>query len=209
MSSFYFDIMKDRLYTFAKSSLERRATQTVLHRINSVLVRLLAPILVYTSEEVWTEINHEGSSVHLSEWPVTNEKYTDNALNDKWEKIIKIKTDVARELEKMRVAKQIGSSLEAAVDLYTEDGEMLNLLKEYEHDFPMIFIVSEVNISNEPLDTSNKGEIFEKLSIKARVSDSDKCDRCWNYRKEVGKIEKHPTLCNRCAEVIEEVEAQT
>jgi len=85
---------------------------------------------------------------------------------------------------------------------------MLNLLKEYEADFPMIFIVSEVNISNEPLDFVNNGEIFEKLSINARVADSNKCDRCWNYRKEVGKIEKYSTLCNRCAEVNDEVEAQ-
>ena len=74
MSSFYFDIMKDRLYTFSKNSVERRATQTVLHRINTVLTKLLAPILVYTSEEVWMEIGHEEGSapcVHLSEWPVT------------------------------------------------------------------------------------------------------------------------------------------
>ena len=122
-------------------------------------------------------------------------------------RLLRVKTDVARELEKMRVAKQIGSSLEAAVDLYTEDAELLNLLKEYEADFPMIFIVSEVNISSETLDSASNGEIFDKLSIKARVSDSNKCDRCWNYRKEVGKIEKYPTLCNRCAEVIQEVEA--
>ena len=206
MSSFYFDIMKDRLYTFSKSSVERRATQTVLHRINSVLVRLLAPILVYTSEEVWNEISQDESSVHLSEWPVTNEQYTDTALNDKWEIIIKVKTDVARELEAMRAAKQIGSSLEAAVKLYTEDTELLGLLKEYENDLAMIFIVSDVTISDSPFDSANNGEIFEKLSIKASVADSNKCDRCWNYRKEVGKIEKYPTLCKRCADVIEETE---
>jgi isoleucyl-tRNA synthetase len=211
MSSFYFDIMKDRLYTFSKNSVERRATQTVLHRINTVLTKLLAPILVYTSEEVWAEIGHEDGSepcIHLSEWPATNKKYIDEALNDKLEQIIKIKTDVARELEKMRAAKKIGNSLEAAVDLYTEDTDMNNLLKEYEQDFPMLLIVSEVNISNTPLDSSNKGEIFDKLFINVRVSDSNKCDRCWNYRKEVGKVDKYPTLCNRCATVIEEVEHQ-
>ena len=161
---------------------------------------------MYTSEEVWNEINQDDSSVHLSEWPVTNKQYTDNTLNDKWEKIIKIKTDVARELEAMRAAKQIGSSLEATVDLYTEDVELLDLLKEYDADLPMILIVSEVNISDLSLDSANNGEIFEKLFIKTRVADSNKCDRCWNYRKEVGKIEKYPTLCHRCAEVIEEVE---
>ena len=211
MSSFYLDILKDRLYTFSKDSIERRAAQTVLHRINSVLVRLLAPILVYTSEEVWLEMTHDNDnipSVHLADWPVNNEKYIDKELDDKWEKIIQIRTDVARELEKMRASKQIGNSLEASVDLYSDDAEMLNLLKEYESDFPMIFIVSNVSVCEEPLDSSNKGEIFEKLFIKVSVSDSKKCDRCWNYRKEVGKIEKYPTLCNRCAEVIAEAEAQ-
>lgn len=211
MSSFYLDILKDRLYTFPKNSIERRAAQTVLHRINSVLVRLLAPILAYTSEEVWMEMTHDDdniTSVHLADWPVTNEKYIDEALNDKWEKIIKIRTDVARELEKMRASRQIGSSLEASVDLYTNDAEMLNLLKEYESDFPMIFIVSDVNICEEPPDSAGRGEIFEKLFIKVRQSESKKCDRCWNYREEVGKITKYPTLCNRCVAVIEEVEAQ-
>ena len=81
------------------------------------------------------------------------------------------------------------------------------MLKEYENNFATIFIVSEVNISSEPLDSASSGEIFEKLSIKVRVAASNKCDRCWNFRKEVGKIEKYPTLCNHCAEVIEGVEA--
>ena len=209
MSSFYLDILKDRLYTFSKNSIERRAAQTVLHRINSVLVRLLAPILAYTSEEVWMEMTHDDdniTSVHLADWPVTNEKYIDEDLNDKWEKIIKIRTDVARELEKMRASKLIGNSLEASVDLYTEDTEMLNLLKEYESDFPMIFIVSDVNICKALPACAGRGEIFEKLFIKIKVSDSNRCDRCWNYCEEVGKIEKYPTLCNRCAEVIEQYE---
>jgi isoleucyl-tRNA synthetase len=211
MSSFYFDILKDRLYTFSRKSLERRAAQTVLYRINSVLVRLLAPILVYTTEEVWMETKHDNgntSGVHLADWPESNEQYIDEELNNKWDNIIKVRTDVARELEKMRAAKHIGNSLEAVVDLYTEDGDLLKLLKEYENDFPMIFIVSDVNISAEPLDSANKGEIFEKLFIKVRVAESNKCERCWNYREEVGKVDKYPTLCNRCAEVIELAEVQ-
>jgi isoleucyl-tRNA synthetase len=166
---------------------------------------------VYTTEEVWTETKHANgntSGVHLSDWPESNKQYVDEDLNNKWDNIIKIRTDVARELEKMRAAKQIGNSLEASVDLYTDDGELLKLLKEYENDFPMIFIVSDVNISEEPLDSANKGEIFEKLFIKVRVAESSKCERCWNYRKEVGKVDKYPTLCNRCANVIEQVESQ-
>ncbi|ODS33434.1 MAG: isoleucyl-tRNA synthase [Candidatus Scalindua rubra] len=211
MSSFYFDILKDRLYTFSKKSLERRAAQTVLHRINSVLVRLLAPVLVYTSEEVWMEMTHEDDNaacVHLADWPTPNEQYIDEELDDKWDKIIKIRTDVARELEKMRAAKHVGNSLEAAVDLYTDDVDLLNFLREYERDFPMIFIVSDVTICEEPPDSANEGEIFNKLFIRVKVSENNKCERCWNYREEVGKIEKYPTLCNRCAEVIETAELQ-
>lgn len=212
MSSFYFDILKDRLYTFSQKSVERRAAQTVLHRVNSVLVRLLAPILVYTTEEVWTGMKHNNddvSNVHLSDWPETLKQNIDEGLNDKWEKIIKIRTDVARELEKMRAAKHIGNSLEATVDLYTDDDNLFEFLKEYEKDFPMIFIVSDVNISKQPPDSANKGEIFEELFIKVSRCSSNKCDRCWNYREEVGKIEKYPDLCDRCAKVIEKIETQS
>ncbi len=205
MSSFYFDILKDRLYTFSKDSTERRAAQTVLFRINNVLVRLLAPILVYTTEEVWMETKYESSSVHLADWPVTNEKHVNEGLEESWDKIIKIRSDVARELEKMRSEKKIGNSLEATVYLYTNDNELFQFLEKYLSDLPMILIVSEVAIRDKPLDTANVGENFDILQIKVEVSESNKCERCWNFRKEVGKLEKHPTLCKRCAEVIERI----
>lgn len=203
MSSFYFDILKDRLYTFSKNSLERKAAQTVLYRINSVLVRLLAPILVYTAEEVWMEMGSGSKSVHLEDWPEVDEKYIHEELEKRWDKIIKIRSDVARELEKMRAEKKIGNSLEAAVDLYTNDAELFRFLEKYHSDLPMIFIVSDVTISNEPLDSANAGENFDHLWIKVKMSESNKCERCWNFRREVGKLEKYPTLCNRCAEAIE------
>ncbi|MDR4506405.1 MAG: isoleucine--tRNA ligase [Candidatus Scalindua sp.] len=207
MSSFYFDILKDRLYTFSKNSTERRAAQTVLYRINSVLVRLLAPILVYTAEEVWMEMSSESTSVHLADWPEVNEKYIDEELDKRWDKIIKIRSDVARELEKMRAEKKIGNSLEAVVDLHTDDAGLFQFLKKYHRDLPMIFIVSDVTISNEPLDSTDTGGNSDNLWIKIKMSQSDKCERCWNFRREVGKLEKYPTLCKRCAEVIETIEA--
>jgi isoleucyl-tRNA synthetase len=207
MSSFYFDILKDRLYTFSKNSTQRRAAQTVLYRINNVLVRLLAPILVYTAEEVWMETKSESNSVHLADWPEINEKYIDEELDKSWDKIIKIRSDVARELEKMRAEKKIGNSLEAAVALHTNDVELFQFLENYRRDLPMIFIVSEVTISNDALDSTNVGENFDNLWIKVKMSESNKCERCWNFRKEVGKLEKYPSLCKRCAEVIEQIEA--
>lgn len=206
MSSFYFDILKDRLYTFSKNSQQRRAAQTVLHRINSVLVRLLAPILVYTAEEVWMETEGESTSVHLSDWPEINEKHIDEELDKSWDKIIKIRSDVARELEKMRAEKKIGNSLEAAVALYTNDDELFQFLEKYHRDLPMIFIVSEVTISNETLDSAHVGENFNNLWVTVKMSESNKCERCWNFRKEVGTLEKYSSLCKRCAEVIEQIE---
>src|SRR3990167_1075235 len=149
MSAFYLDILKDRSYTFAKNSKERRAAQTVMYNILLNLVKLSAPIIVHTAEEVWSSIVHKDedvSSVHLTTFPKCNSALIDNSLNEKWEKLINIKTDVARELEKMRAAKLIGNSLEASVNLYTENEGLLQFLKSCENDLPMIFIVSEVRL---------------------------------------------------------------
>ena len=208
MSSFYFDILKDRLYTFSKNSIERRSAQTVLYRINDVLVRLLAPILVYTTEEVWMETGNRSSSVHLADWPDVREQYIDERLEKRWESIIKIRADVARELEKMRTEKHIGNSLEAVIELYTEDDELFQFLEEYKNDLPMIFIVSDVIISKEPLHSASRGENFKTLFVKVKLSESNKCERCWNFRKEVGKIVKYLTLCDRCAKVIDQMGEQ-
>lgn len=206
MSAFYLDILKDRSYTFAKNSQERRAGQTVLYVILLNLVKLSAPILVHTAEEVWSAIIHkdeDAASVHLATFPKENPAWTDNALHERWEKLINIRTDVARELEKMRAAKLIGNSLEASVNLSTEDEDLWQFLKGYEKDLSMIFIVSEVKLDRSIASQAVKGELNENLWIECKVSQHKKCERCWNFRETVGHNKDHPAICTRCVAALQ------
>jgi isoleucyl-tRNA synthetase len=206
MSAFYLDILKDRSYTFAKNSRERRAAQTVMYNILLNLVKLSAPIIVHTAEEVWSAIgfkDEDVSSVHLTTFPKCNSAWIDNSLNEKWEKLINIKTDVARELEKMRAAKLIGNSLEASVNLYTENEGLWQFLKSYENDLPMIFIVSEVRLDRNSTPKAVKGELTQELWIECSVSQHKKCERCWNFRESVGLNKDHSTICDRCIAAIQ------
>lgn len=201
MSAFYLDILKDRLYTFAKNSKERRAAQTVMQYILVNLVKLSAPVIVHTAEEVWSAIIHKDedvSSVHLSTFPKCTAAWIDDSLNERWEKLINMRTDVARELEKMRAAKLIGNSLEASVCLYTENEKLWQFLKSYEKDLSMIFIVSEVKLGRNITSKAVKGELTENLWIESNVSQHKKCERCWNLRETVGLNKDHPTICERC-----------
>lgn len=205
MSAFYLDILKDRLYTFAKNSKERRAAQTVMQYILLNLVKLSAPVIVHTAEEVWSAIiykDEDVSSVHLSTFPKCTSAWIDNSLNERWEKLINMRTDVARELEKMRTAKLIGNSLEASVYLYTENEELWQFLKSYEKDLSMIFIVSEVKLGRNATSRAVKGELTENLWIESNVSQHKKCERCWNFRESVGLNEDHPMICERCVSAL-------
>jgi isoleucyl-tRNA synthetase len=205
MSAFYLDILKDRLYTFAKNSKERRSAQTVMQYILVNLVKLSAPVIVHTAEEVWSAISYKDedvSSIHLSTFPKCTSAWIDNSLNERWEKLINMKTDVARELEKMRAAKLIGNSLEASVCLYTENEELWQFLKSYEKDLSMIFIVSEVKLDRNVTSRTVKGELTENLWIECSVSQHKKCERCWNFRESIGLSEDHPTICERCVRAL-------
>ena len=207
MSAFYLDILKDRSYTFAKNSKERRAAQTVMYNILLNLVKLSAPIIVHTAEEAWSAISFKDEdvpSVHLTTFPECNPAWIDNSLNEKWGKLINIKTDVARELEKMRAAKLIGNSLESSVHLYTENEELWQFLKSYENDLPMIFIVSEVRLDRNSTPKAVKGELTQELLIECSVSQHKKCERCWNFRESVGLNQAHPTICDRCITAIQQ-----
>ncbi|WKZ18917.1 MAG: isoleucine--tRNA ligase [Candidatus Jettenia sp. CY-1] len=201
MSAFYLDILKDRLYTFAQNSKERRAAQTVIYYILPNLVKLSAPIIVHTAEEAWSAIIHKDEdvwSVHLATFPNYIPEWIDNSLHEKWEKLINIRSDVARELEKMRSAKLIGNSLEASVNLYPENEELWQFLKNYENELPTVFIVSEVKLDRNISSKAVKGELTNGLWIECNVSQHKKCERCWNFRESVGLSKEHPTLCGRC-----------
>ncbi|MDD5449592.1 MAG: isoleucine--tRNA ligase [Candidatus Omnitrophica bacterium] len=207
LSSFYLDILKDRLYIFGTKSIERRSGQTALFEILNVITRVLAPILVFTTEEVWESLysDKDGSSVHLSEWPSSNQgllKVTgDKALDEKWPALIKVREEVLKALELKRETGQIGSSLEAAVWLYSPDKALQGLLKKNMAILPSIFIVSKAEVKEAEF---GEAVIFGGLPLFLKIEKAPgaKCQRCWNYSEYVGKDSVHPTLCERCVNIL-------
>ncbi|HEV8371098.1 MAG TPA: isoleucine--tRNA ligase [Pyrinomonadaceae bacterium] len=198
LSARYFDIIKDRLYTFAPRSRARRSAQTALFEIANALARMLAPILVFTADEVWENLPARDQlqpSVHLVEFPKPSEAHQTELLAD-WDRLFEIRDQVLRSLEEARVAKHIGSSLEAKVTL-SASGETLELLRGHQSELRYIFIVSQVEL----------GEGAD-LSISVSVADGEKCERCWNYSTLVGQSSTFPTVCERCAKALAEIESE-
>ena len=207
MSNFYLDIIKDRLYTSNADSKERRAAQTVMYEILQSLVRMLTPVLAFTTEEIWQFMPHRAEddteSVQLNSWPQVNEKYINTVLAEKWEKIFELRSDVSKALEISRANKTIGHSLNAKVTLYA-DGENLEFIKSIENELVTVFIVSAVEIKNlaDAPDVAQKGEEMPGIKVLVEQAPGDKCERCWMFSEFVGLDEKHPTLCKRCADVV-------
>ncbi len=206
MSSFYLDIIKDRLYSTAPNSPERKSAQTVLYDIAVALVQMLAPILTFTCEEVWKylPIANKKLSVQLAGWPTVNEKAIDPALEEKWNKIIALRSEISKALEEARRNKAIGHSLDAAVAIYAE-GEAKEILSEKAADLANICIVSQAYVADfadAPNDCYHNDEL--KLAVKVAPAKGIKCERCWIYSEEVGQDSDYPTLCPRCAKVLKE-----
>ncbi|AEF95122.1 Isoleucyl-tRNA synthetase [Desulfotomaculum nigrificans CO-1-SRB] len=207
MSAFYLDIIKDRLYTAPPASRERRAAQTVLYEVLDALVRLLVPVLAFTTEEIYQHMPVVGErlpSVQLLDMPRANLEYIDVNLERKWDKIYAVRKEVLRALEMARQNKVIGNSLEAKVDLYV-DGEVAELLTPMAGELATIFIVSGVKLN--PLAQMPEGAMkAEDMDLAVQVSPAPgaKCERCWMYHEEVGHDREHPTLCPRCADVLKQ-----
>lgn len=207
MSALYLDILKDRLYVSPNRSIERRAAQTVLHHVLHVLVRLLTPILAFTSEEIWSYMPKEGDSppsVQLTDMPEVKEEYLDAELENKWGRLLEVRGDVTRALEQARRDKLIGNSLEAEVALYTT-GELYDFLKNTTNELSTIFIVSAVSLHQAESPAGEKllfSENIPGLSILVRRAAGEKCERCWMYYEEVGQNTEHPTLCPRCVAAV-------
>ncbi len=224
LSAFYLDILKDRLYTSGARSRERRAAQTTLHRLLHALVRLMAPVLSFTAEEVWKQMPHlrdDPASVHLSELPTEDPGLVDDTLAARWEILLEVRGEVQKALERTRTHKFLGSSLEGRVTLYPRgcSRDLSALLTEYgPAELATLFIVSQVKLSDEDppekppqegdfLETSPSGEwrwwggkLLQPVVISTAAG--KKCARCWVYREEVGEKPDHPTLCARCVAVL-------
>ena len=201
MSNFYLDIIKDRLYTSKANSLERKAAQTTMYIILEALVKILAPMIVFTAEEIWKAMPHckneQVESVMLTDFPKANDMYDNEELTAKWDKILKLKDIVAKELENARAEKIIGHSLNAKVTIYAE-ADQYKFLKENLDLLRTVFIISDLEV----LENERKDEI--KLGVKVEQAPGEKCERCWMYSTTVGEDKENPTICHRCSEAIHE-----
>ncbi|MCL5040801.1 MAG: isoleucine--tRNA ligase [Firmicutes bacterium] len=207
LSAFYLDILKDRLYTFVAVDRRRRSAQTALFEIAGTLVRMITPVLSHTAEEMWQylpKIPGHPRSVQLTDWPQVKEEYLDEELGSRWGKLLEIRAEVYRVLEKFRAEKVIGSSQEAAVELYA-GGELGNLLRRYLKDLPTIFITSRVDLYGPAAarpEGTEAAQGIDGLMVRVYRAPGEKCPRCWNYSVDVGKEERFPDLCPRCAQVM-------
>jgi isoleucyl-tRNA synthetase len=199
LSSVYLDVLKDRLYCSAPGWPARRSAQTALYRLLDALVRLLAPIMSFTTEEVWTHMGRPGS-VHTALFPERDELTaglgeTAQGCHDDWEKLMGPRAEVMRQLEAARNEKRIGAPLEARVVLTASHGQA-DLLERYAAELPALFIVSQVEVKR-----AAEGE----LSVTVERAAGEKCERCWRYTTDTGADSRYPTVCGRCAQAVGEM----
>ncbi len=201
MSNFYLDVLKDRLYVEKADSATRRAAQTTIYRILNTLTRMLAPILAFTAEEIWSFLPHltdeDARSVMFNELPQVDDMMAvDEAFMARWDRIHAVREDAQKALEIARTSKLIGKSLDAKVTLFAS-GELLDFLRDVQEQLPKALIVSQVAVEAEGEGTFT-GEL-EGLSVTVAHADGEKCCRCWSYADSVGTDAEHPDLCARCA----------
>lgn len=196
MSAFYLDILKDRLYTFKADSAERRAAQWVLYNIADALIKLIAPIISFTAEEAWKHMPFKRvESVFLSRMPEIDDKYIDEELEKRWEKLIKIRDEVNKAVELKRQEKFIGNSLEAKIILNVNEN-LKDFLTPYFDFLPTLFIVSQ-------LEVKNMNSQHEEFTVSVEKAEGEKCQRCWNYSPMVGRLEIKD-ICSRCYHVLKD-----
>jgi isoleucyl-tRNA synthetase len=205
LSSFYLDILKDRLYTSPPKSAARKSAQTVLHTILDTLVKLMAPLLPFTADEIWEYMpqpTQRAASVHLTLLPEVNEGYKNPELAQKWEQLLVVRGEVTKALEEARVNKLIGHPLDACVTLSANE-ELYHVLQPYAADLRSIFIVSQVElVKAQKLENAFASEEVEGLAIQIGTAPGEKCERCWVYDTTVGNHSDHPAICDRCSQAL-------
>lgn len=209
LSAIYLDILKDRLYTEKADSKLRRSAQTAMYEILTTLVRLVAPVLCFTSEEVWQALPNKEErewSVHMSDMPKVNEAYLDKALDEKWKKRLAVRSVAMKALEEARQAKVIGHPLDAEVTVYA-DGEAYDIVKAMEKELADFLLVSQTHIVSGTATAPENAASNEEGTVKASVAVCTlaKCERCWKRSADVDADPKHPGVCARCAHVLTEM----
>jgi isoleucyl-tRNA synthetase len=201
LSAVYFDVLKDRLYTSAPKSQARRSAQTALYRLLDAFVRLLAPLMSFTAEEVWGHMGRP-ESVHMAYFPEPAElaagldgDVRKRAAN--WDRLMQVRDVVLKFLDTARNEKLIGAPLEARVRL-SANGELYTLLEQYADELPGLFIVSQVELD---------GAAGDELGVQVERAAGIKCERCWKYTMDVGADASFPTVCASCAKAVHEIVA--
>jgi isoleucyl-tRNA synthetase len=215
LSAFYADVSKDRLYTFGADSSERRSAQTAMFIVAEGLVRLLAPILPVTSDELWRHLpGDRAASVHVTEFPHVDElsRLQDDGLRQRWEVLLEARSAVNIRLEELREKKEIGSSLQASVTIDVSDAAAAALLRRYRDTLPMLFIVSHVTLGPTASEASelSDSQLGQALAsgaarewrVEAAPAAGEKCPRCWRIVSSVSSSPQNRGLCDRCVDAM-------
>jgi len=194
ISSFYIDVMKDPLYTLAPNSADRRSAQTAIFETVTTLVKLIAPIMPFTADEVWSFLpGRDSESVHLAQFPTVDAQRCDAELESRWARVLDVRREASLELEKARQAGTIGRSREAQVEIEPDNDATRALLEKLGPTLETVLIVSQVQVAQ-----PTGGE----LRVKVRPAAGKKCVRCWRWTEDVGTDVTHPELCRRCTDVV-------
>lgn len=206
LSKLYVDITKDRVYTERADSLARRSAQSAMYLVLSAMVRLMAPLLAFTAEEIWQVMPHASAdrkeSVFFNDLPAYDEALTFADLAEHWNSLFDLRDDVMKALELARAEKKIGKSLDAKLTIYTEDENQFDLLSSFGDTLKTVFIVSGVKVA---MGKGAEGALTETatgIAVLVEGADGHKCDRCWAYATE-GKQDEDGFLCARCQKILE------
>jgi isoleucyl-tRNA synthetase len=217
MSSFYLDMLKDRLYTTAAASRARRSAQTALYNLAHGLARLLAPVLSHTAEEIWQHLPrsaapaHDGRepSVQLAPWLLPDARWLDDALRDRWQQILRVRDEVNKALEQARSTGVVDQPLHAQVTLYAPDA-LARILRGLGDELARVLVVSQAAVRDaREAPAEAIASAVEGLAITVASASGCKCARCWLVLPSVGANPEHPTLCDRCVGVVSHDVAQS
>ncbi|MBI4228232.1 MAG: isoleucine--tRNA ligase [Deltaproteobacteria bacterium] len=204
LSSVYLDVQKELLYTYYPNSRKRRSSQTAMYIVLSWLTKLSAPILTFTTDEIWRYIPGKAEeSVHLTTFPEVD--IINNNLEEKWNKLIVIRDEILKALEIARNGKFIRSSLEAGIEIYS-DAETVSFISDNLEQLRVLAIVSHIELLNKPPEGGNfilESSELQRLIVKVIKAPGEKCERCWTYRVSVGNNLDHPRICDRCVANLE------
>lgn len=208
LSSFYLDIIKDRLYTSKIDDPVRRDAQTVMVIMLDALVKIMAPILPFTADEIYQHMpkpDNSKESIHLEDMVTLNPEWKNHELAGKWENIRSLRAEVTKALEEARTAKLIGHPLDASVQIQLPDGEVKTAVESLPENLNDIFIVSQAEIVDSLDDSAYQGKEITGLAIKVEKALGDKCGRCWRFDETTGHDDTHPDTCSRCAGVLKKM----